>query len=106
MKQGDPISALLFIAVMEACFGSLKRKWHDANKRRNGQYFGVVIDSSEDPLTNLRFADDVLLFANTRQDIAKMITHLKDEAAKYGLKLHLGKTNFSRTLLARSVLQS
>jgi hypothetical protein len=107
VKQGDPISALLFIAVMEACFGSLKRKWHDANKRRSGQYFGIVIDSTEDPLTNLRFADDVLLFAHTRQDVAKMITNLKDEAAKYGLKLHLGKTKILTNLaLAKNIQRS
>jgi hypothetical protein len=93
VKQGDPISALLFIAVMEACFRTLKQKWHGANQRRQGQYFGIVIDSPEDPLTNLRFADDVLLFAHSRQDIVKMISHLSEAAAKYGLKLHVGKTN-------------
>ena len=27
VKQGDPVSALLFIAVMEQCFRSLKKRW-------------------------------------------------------------------------------
>ena len=27
VKQGDPVSGLLFIAVMEVCFRSLKQKW-------------------------------------------------------------------------------
>ena len=48
-------------------------------------------------LTNLRFADDVLLFSHSRQDIAKMIAHLRDEVAKYGLKLHMGKTKILTT---------
>jgi hypothetical protein len=92
VKQGDPLSALLFIAVMEACFGHLKCKWNTANKRRTGAYFGIVVDDPEAPLSNLRFADDVLLFAHSKQDLAKMIAHLQSEAGKYGLKLNLGKT--------------
>ena len=43
MKQGDPISALLLIAVMQACFEELQSKWMKANRRRNGVPFGVCI---------------------------------------------------------------
>ena len=92
VKQGDPVSALLFIAVMEQCFRSLKKRWKSANRRRSGQYFGIVIDDPESPLSNLRFADDILLFANSSPDLTKMIAHLRGEAAEYGLKMHLGKT--------------
>ena len=60
--------------------------------RKSGQYFGIVIDDPESPLSNLRFADDILLFANSSPDLTKMIAHLQDEAAKYGLRMHLGKT--------------
>ena len=93
VKQGDPISALLFIAVMEACFKTLKAKWNTADKRRVGHYLGIVVDDPADPLTNLRFADDVLLLAHSRRDITRMISDLAIEAEKYGLKLHMGKTN-------------
>ena len=92
VKQGDPISALLFIAVMEACFGNLKNRWRSLNKRRTEQYYGFVIDDPEEPLTNLRFADDVLLFAQSKADARKMLADLKKEASKYGLAVHLGKT--------------
>jgi hypothetical protein len=92
VKQGDPISALLFVAVMEACFGNLKKAWNTANTRRTGHYFGLVIDDIADPLTNLRFADDVLLFAHSKHDIVKMIKHLRAESSRFGLSLHLGKT--------------
>ena len=87
VKQGDPVSALLFIAVMEQCFRSLKKRWKSANRRRSGQYFGIVIDDPESPLSNLRFADDILVFANSSPDLTKMIAHLRDEAAKYGFKM-------------------
>ena len=92
VKQGDPISALLFIAVMEAIFGTLKKRWNDLNRKRQGKYYGLVIDLPDDPLTSLRFADDVVLIATSRADITKMIRDLSVEAAKYGLKVHAGKT--------------
>jgi len=92
VKQGDPVSSLLFLAVMEVCFRRLKAKWNRLNSRRTGHYYGVVIDDPGDPLTNLRFADDVILIATSRADSRKMITDLNTEAATFGLKLHTGKT--------------
>ena len=89
------MSALLFIAVMEQCFRSLKKRWKSTNRRRSGQYFGIVIDDPENTLSNLRFADDILLFANSSPDLTKMIAHLRDESAKYGLRMHLGKNENS-----------
>eukprot|EP00973_Karenia_brevis_P013362 1814636-Karenia_brevis.AAC.1 len=97
VKQGDPISGLLFIAVMEVCFRALHNKWVALNKRRIGQYFGYVVDDPDDPLTSLRFADDVLLVAQSRSDVRKMLCHLSEEAAKYGLVMHMGKTKVLTT---------
>ena len=94
VKQGDPISGLLFIAVMEVCFRELKTKWGSLNKKRSGQYFGMVVDNPLDPMTNLRFADDVLLVAQSLSDARKMISQLRDVAAQLGLILHMGKTKF------------
>jgi hypothetical protein len=93
VKHGEPISALLFIAGMDAIFQKLKKKWDSLNVRRNGQFYGMVVDDPDDPLTNLRFADDVLLIAGSKSDITKMIKDLKTEARYYGLTLHVGKTN-------------
>ena len=97
VKQGDPVSSLLFLAVMEVCFRRLKKRWNCLNNRRTGPYYGMVIDETCDPLTNLRFADDVVLVATSRSDIAKMIADLRKEAAKFGLKLHAGKTKILAT---------
>ena len=88
------MSGLLFNFVMEAVFRNLKTWLDKLNLKRSGQYHGIVIDRPEDRLTNLRFADDVLLFASNRADSAKMIADLNTESAKFGLKLHLGKTRF------------
>ena len=92
VRQGDPISALLFIAVMEEVFRELKMKWSSADLRRTGAGFGLPVDNTKEPLTNLRFADDVLLFAQSRADVIKMTSHLAKTAAKYGLKLNYAKT--------------
>jgi hypothetical protein len=92
VKQGDPISSLLFLVVMEVCFRRLKARWNQLNLRRVGAYYGIVVDDASDPLTNLRFADDVVLLATSRADVRKMLSDLNAEAGKFGLKLHSGKT--------------
>ena len=93
VKQGDPISALLFIPVMEVCFRNLKKSWHGLNKPRLGQYYGMVVDRPGDPLTHRRFADDVLLIAESKGRVIEMPADLKKEAALYGLVVHMGKTS-------------
>ena len=67
---------------MEVCFRSLKAKWNALNLRRKGRGFGMTIDQMTDPLLNLRFADDILLIAQSKDDAAKMIGHLQAEALK------------------------
>ena len=92
VKQGDPLSALLFIAVMQQCFTELQQKWGRANIKRKGLPFGVLLEQHGDYFTNLRFADDVILIAQQRSDIKKMLADLTTVSSKYGLKLHYGKT--------------
>ena len=54
VKQGDPISALLFIAVMEACLRKLKIKWITLNGARSRHGYGMHIDRLDEPLRKLR----------------------------------------------------
>ncbi len=64
------------------------------------QYFGIVINKPKDLFSNLRFADDFLLFAHSGNDIAKMAAHLdKNEATKYDWKLHFGRTRIFTNIL-------
>ena len=92
VKQGDPTSALLFVAVMQSLFGKLQKRWHAANSRRRGIKFGVDFDGSCRNLLELRFADDVVLFAQQESDIVKMLRDLSEAAAPYGLKINFSKT--------------
>ena len=102
VKQGDPISCLLFLCVMEECFANLKARWNDSNTRRVRDYFGYVIDNPSDPLTNLRFADDVIIVAGNKRDVGRMVAHLATEAAKFGLKIHAGKTKILTNVSAQA----
>ena len=88
VKQGDPISALLFIAVMQDLCGNLKKMWAKANEKRKGPPLGIgVQDSCARTLTNLRFADDVLLASYSKQEIVKLLQDFAEHARKYSLKL-------------------
>ena len=88
-KQGDPLSPALFNAVLENVMRTIKCKW-------KVQKFGIKVGA--DMLNNLRFADDLLLVGSSRAQVRHMLEHLAAEAAKVGLKLHMGKT---KTLATR-----
>ena len=49
-------------------------------------------DHDHDCLTNLRFADDVLLFATSKEQLQKMMYEFKESTEKVGLRIHPGKT--------------
>ena len=85
-KQGDPISPALFSAVLEDAISGTVKTW---NANKYGLQFG---DDPHDRLTNLRFADDILLLANSQAEMVAMIADLKVAAGQVGLVLHMGKT--------------
>jgi endonuclease/exonuclease/phosphatase family metal-dependent hydrolase len=85
-KQGDPLSSLLFNAVLEKV---MRRAKENFEAKKYGIQLGTT-DSSR--LTNLRFADDVLITAKSLNQLTEMIKCLKDEALKCGLELHPDKT--------------
>ena len=60
-------------------------------------------ETKSDRLTNLRFADDLLLVATTRSQITTMIAGLKKAAASVGLQLHMGKTKILTNRFSGSV---
>ena len=58
---------------------------------------GVCLRSCElDCLTNFRFADDVLMFATTKEQLQKMMCDFKHSTENVGLKIHPGKNEDSQ----------
>ena len=59
-KQGDPLSPILFNAALEKVMVPLQAKW-----QRRG--WGVPVENEDGRrLTNLLFADDILLLASSK----------------------------------------
>ena len=82
-KQGDPLSPVLFNAVLEHAMAPIKAKWIAK---------GMGVEIGPDIMTNLRFADDVLLLASSLKDLKEMLTDVSEAVRDCGLTLHSGKT--------------
>ena len=74
VRQGDTLSPNLFTAALEEIF---KRTITQKGIRVNGVQ-----------LNNLRFADDIILFAENIEDLHQMLTSLDEEGKKDGMKIN------------------
>ena len=80
------MSSLLFNTVLQFSLeGDLKR-WQEKQK-------GIRLsDKKDDCLTNLRFADDVLLFSTSLEKLREMLCEFKASTRAVGLGIHPDKT--------------
>ena len=83
VRQGDPISPILFNAATEKLIKGLKVRWQ--RKR-----YGIQMNGAW--LSNLRFADDLALIATSKGQAKSMLRDLITGAASYGLEVHPNKT--------------
>ena len=86
-KQGDPMSSLLFNTVLQYSLKDEIQRWQ--KKKGMGIYLS---DHDRDCLTNLRFADDVMLFATSEEQLRNMMCEFKKATEKVGLRIHPDKT--------------
>ena len=87
VRQGDPISPLLFNNATRIVFQTLRDTW-DAKK------LGTIIGSREDGtgrLNHVMFADDTTLVARSADALRQMIDDAMTELAKRGLALNVDK---------------
>ncbi|KAJ4448046.1 hypothetical protein ANN_10058 [Periplaneta americana] len=80
VKQGDPISPKLFTCVLEGIFRKLQ--WSSK--------CGITVNGRR--LTNLRFADDVVLFATSHKQLQQMLRELNEISKSTGLEMNFSKT--------------
>ena len=88
VKQGDVISSIIFNATIEHVF----QKW----KMKLASH-GWLLDSSHSRLTNIRYADDMMLFAKSASELHQMLVLLHDELQIVGLEMHPTKTKVMTT---------
>jgi hypothetical protein len=81
IKQGDPLSTILFCTVMESLKEKLEIRGNTTTRLK--QVFCV-------------YADDVVLVTRTKQALANTLQKLKQEAEKYGLVINQSKTKYMR----------
>ena len=87
------MSPKLFNAVLQKVLGPIQTKW-----KAKGFGFQVKAGSR---LTNLRFADDILLVAAGAAEMESMLNDLAGGAGLVGLQLRFGKTQVLCNNLAR-----
>ncbi|KAG1664810.1 Serine/threonine-protein kinase Sgk3 [Nymphon striatum] len=93
VRQGDSISPKIFTACLENVFRYL-----------NWTSKGILING--DSLTNLRFADDVVLFSESPQELQLMVEELRTASNKVGLEINLSKTKvmFNRNVEIQPIM--
>ena len=75
------------------------RKW----KTLTGQCIIRSQDAARNPLTNIRFADDLLLFSRTSEEAVQMLELLIAVLKEYGLEINVKKTKFYRQLPQKKI---
>ncbi|KAJ2954579.1 hypothetical protein O0L34_g2871 [Tuta absoluta] len=81
VKQGDPLSPKLFTSALEEVFRGLADTWE-----------GRGVDVGGRRLTNLRFADDIILFSTTAAELQLMLQDLSTGSLGAGLMMNMSKT--------------
>ncbi|CAD6193302.1 unnamed protein product [Caenorhabditis auriculariae] len=90
VRQGDTISPNLFNATFEHVFRRLDWSEH-----------GISVNGT--PLTHLRFADDIVLFASSSKKLEEMANQLATESKKSGLIINFSKTYIMSNRAKRKV---
>jgi len=80
IRQGDPISTILFCTVMESLMKNLEMRGNISTQLKQ-----VCI-----------YADEIVLVTRTKQALINTFQKLKQEAIKYGLIINQNKTKYMR----------
>ena len=92
VSQGDTLSPVMFTAAVEEIFKRMKIE------------AGININGVR--LSNLRFADDIILFAESEGKLKDTLEDLNNEGKRGGTKLNKKKTKIICNEMARSRLRT
>jgi len=80
IRQGDPLSTILFCTVMESLMKKLEMRGNISTRLKQ-----LCV-----------YADDIVLVTRTKQALINTFQKLKQEAIKYGLVINQKKTKYMR----------
>ena len=86
VRQGCPLSPYLFIIYMNTLMHDLESKFQAAF------HHVPSVHSSTDPLFDLEYADDVVLFARSRKVAQFLLNNIQTLAEESGMQLNKNKT--------------
>ena len=98
VRQGDVLSPLLFNAVLEHAV----EKW---KQQLSVEGFALSLDPTHPRLTNIRYADDLLLFGKSLSEVVVMLEKLVTILKLYGLDLNMTKTKIMSTKSPAEAIQ-
>ncbi len=87
VRQGDPLSPILFINVLRVVMEPLNEKWE---RKKYGAAAGAWGDEYG-RLTHLLFADDTTLVAKSKKALQAMLKDIREAFEKVGLKMNISK---------------
>lgn len=90
VRQGDPLSPLLFIATLESIMSQLD--WRGRSIKIENNY-----------LSHLRFADDSVLLSETGSELEYMIESLNEASRVVGLRMNISKTKLMTNSITKSI---
>ena len=88
VRQGCVLTPRLFCAVLEFAMSSWRAKV---------ETYGLNLHDGMKALLDLRFADDLLVFATSRDDTIRLLEELVTSLGQVGLKLNTSKTKILTT---------
>jgi hypothetical protein len=88
VKQGDSMSPLLFIIVMDAILKICKRR----TPRRRVGFWNMQHVYAQ----SLLFADDIVLIADTEEKLQKLVIEWTHEVERKGMELNEKKSKFMK----------
>ena len=74
---------------MSPCLFNLCAEYIIQNARLNEAHAGIRISGRN--ISNLRYADDTILMAESKEELKSLLMKVKEESEKVGLKLNIQK---------------
>ena len=77
--------------VLSPCLFNLYTEYIMQNARLDEAQLGIKIAGRN--INNIKYGDDIILMADTEEELKNLLMKVKEESEKVGLKLNIQKTN-------------